>query len=331
MPDNPLARRSITVTAVVTLFIAVSILSPVLGFFAAIHDLARRLTSRRPAMALRLAAFLWVYLLGEIWALTALAVTSPLPRGFKIDATFHLQDKWAGWNLAALRRLFSIEFRVDGQECLLPGPIVVLSRHASIVDTLLPARFVARAAGLRLRYVLKRELLADPALDIAGNRLPNVFIDRASREVSERKAIEALATDLGPDDGILIYPEGTRFSTEKLDRSKRRAARDSGPGASVALGFRRVLPPKPGGTLAILETARADVVVLAHTGLEGLATVKEIWRGDLVGSRVAIGLWRVPHAEIPSSRNDRIDWLYQLWAEVDEWVGSAAPSPRAQR
>ncbi|HUG32711.1 MAG TPA: lysophospholipid acyltransferase family protein [Acidimicrobiia bacterium] len=331
MPDNPLARRSITVTAVVALFVALTILSPLLVLFAAIHDLTRRLTRRRPAMALRLAAFLWVYLLGEVWAVTALAVTAPLPPGVKMDATFRLQDKWAGWNLAALRRLFSVEFRVDGQECLLPGPIVVLSRHASIVDTLLPARFVARAAGLRLRYVLKKELLADPALDIAGNRLRNAFIDRASRDVSERNAIEALAADLGLDDGIVIYPEGTRFTAAKLDRSKSRAARDSGPRASAALGFRRVLPPKPGGTLTILETTRADVVVLAHTGLEGLATIKEIWRGDLVGSRVAIGLWRVPHEEIPSPRSDRIDWLYRLWAEVDEWVGSATSSTRAHR
>jgi len=54
MPDNPIARRSITVTATVEAFVVLSVLSPLLVFFAAIHDLTRRLTRRRPAMGLRL-------------------------------------------------------------------------------------------------------------------------------------------------------------------------------------------------------------------------------------------------------------------------------------
>ena len=59
-----------------------------------------------------------------------------------------------------------------------PAPILVVSRHASLIDTLLPGRYVTQPFGIRLRYVLKSELLVDPALDIAGNRLPNVFVDR---------------------------------------------------------------------------------------------------------------------------------------------------------
>jgi 1-acyl-sn-glycerol-3-phosphate acyltransferase len=224
-----------------------------------------------------------------------------------------------------LRRLFSIEFEVTGGTTLLPGPIIVLSRHASIVDTLLPANFVARPTGLRLRYVLKKELLVDPALDIAGNRLPNVFVDRTSRDPAERETIESLAGSMRTGDGILIYPEGTRFSVEKLARIQRSASEEAGPSQIIA-GLRRVLPPKPGGTLAILDATDADVVVLAHSGLEGLATLKEIWRGDLVGSRVKVALWRIPSGQIPVSRAERVDWLHRLWADVDEWVVAAASS-----
>ncbi len=318
MPSNPLARRSLTVTVVLVAFAVLTALSPFFVLIAVILDLVRRLVTDRPAMALRSLAFLWVYLLGEVWALVALALTAPLPNRIRTEITFRLQDRWAGWNLVALQRLFSVEFEVTGGESVLPGPIIVLSRHASIVDTLVPAGFVA-PTGLRLRYVLKRELLVDPALDIAGNRLPNVFVHRASRDLAERKAIETLAEGMGPGEGILIYPEGTRFSVDKLARAQRRVPADGDP-AQVIAGLRRVLPPKPGGTLAILDATDADVVVLAHRGLEGLATLKEIWQGDLIRSRVDVALWRIPREQIPPSRAERVAWLYRLWAEVDEWV-----------
>jgi 1-acyl-sn-glycerol-3-phosphate acyltransferase len=330
MPSNSLARRSLTVISVLVTFAVLTALSPVLVPVAAILDLVRRLVTDRPAMALRSLAFLWVYLLGEIWAVVALALTAPLPNRTRMEATFRLQERWAGWNMMALRRLFSVEFKVTGRESLLPGPIIVLSRHASIVDTLLPASFVARPTGLRIRYVLKKELLVDPALDIAGNRLPNVFVDRASRDLTEREALEAVAGSMGPGDGILIYPEGTRFSTEKLARAQRRASEETGSSRMVA-GLRRVLPPRPGGTLTILDATDADVVVLAHRGLEGLATLEDIWHGDLVGSRVDVALWRIRREEIPTSRADRAEWLYRLWTEVDEWVVAASSASETSR
>ena len=244
--------------------------------------------------------------------------TSPLPRAMKLRATYRLQEAWAGWNLNALQNLFSLEIDVEGTDAILPGPIVVLSRHASMVDTLLPARLVAKPTRLRLRYVLKKELLADPALDIAGNRLPNSFIDRASRELSELSSIKDLATNLGHGDGVLIYPEGTRFSEAKLRRHQMRASA----GAAETVGLRRVLPPRPGGTLALLDATHADVVVLAHRGLEGLATVREIWQGNLVSSRIDVAMWRIPRSDIPDARSERVAWLNRLWVDVDDWVVS---------
>ena len=33
-----------------------------------------------------------------------------------------------------------------------PGPILLLSRHASMIDTMLPARYVVKPHGIKLRY-----------------------------------------------------------------------------------------------------------------------------------------------------------------------------------
>ncbi len=136
-----------------------------------------------------------------------------------------------------------------------------------------------------------------------------------------------LGTGLGAEEGVLIYPEGTRYSEEKQVRYGRRWVDQGGPIGEIVAGFRRVLPPRPGGTLALLDASTADVVVLAHRGLEGFARVKDMWSGGLVGTTVELRFWRVPRNAIPNDDESRMRWLFELWADVDAWVaGPAAPS-----
>lgn len=320
MPDNALARRLITVPSVLVTFALLTVLAPLWALAGAGVDLVRSMVTTKPWMTLRTLVFLWIYLLGQVWALLGLLFTAPLPRRAKQTATFKLQSAWTAWNFAALRSVFSLDLEVEGQDSAAPGPIVLLCRHASMVDTMLPARLVANPFGIRLRYVMKRELLVDPTLDIGGNRLPNYFIDRAGNAADELEALKRLATGLEPNDGILIFPEGTRYSEEKRARYSRSVAGEGGSVGEMASRFRRVLPPRPGGTLAILEATTADIVVLAHRGLEGLATVRDIWGGGMVGSKISVLIWRVRRGDLPTGRRERVEWLYRLWTEVDSWV-----------
>jgi 1-acyl-sn-glycerol-3-phosphate acyltransferase len=315
-------RRMITIPGVVIAFVVVSLGLPVLLATALLVDLARAVVSRRPAMATRLIVFLWLYLLGEMWALPALAAAA-MPGGRRsIDLTYRLQGAWTWWNFDTMRAVFGLSFSVEGPDAIAPPPILLLSRHASIVDTLLPAVYVTREHGIRLRYVLKRELLVDPALDIAGNRLPNHFVDRGPGGTEpETAAIRSLAEGMTPAEGVMIYPEGTRYSEEKRLRYTAPLVRKGGVIGELASGLERVLPPRPGGALALLDATTADVVVLAHRGLEGFARVKDIWSGGLVGSRVELKFWRVARADVPENRSDRVQWLFRLWNEIDDWVG----------
>jgi 1-acyl-sn-glycerol-3-phosphate acyltransferase len=312
----------ITIPGVVLAFVLVSLGLPLLLATGLLVDLARAAVSRRPAMATRLIAFLWIYLLGQMWALPALAAAAMLGGKRAIDLTFRLQDAWTWWNFDAMRAVFRLSFSVEGSDAIDPPPILLLARHASIVDTLLPAVFVTREHGIRLRYVLKRELLVDPALDVAGNRLPNHFVDRGPAGTeAETAAIRSLAQGMTPAEGVMIYPEGTRYSEEKRLRYTAPLVRKGGVIGELASGLERVLPPRPGGTLALLDATTADVVVLAHRGLEGFARVKDIWSGGLVGSRVELKFWRVARADVPENRSDRVQWLFRLWNEIDDWVG----------
>lgn len=321
MLDSPLRRRLVTIPLVFVLAVATTLLSPLLLLAAVAVDLVRRVKTGSPFMAVRILGFGWVYLLGEAWALVTMAFAGLWGERRSVEMTFTLQGAWTAWNLWSLRTFFSLDFEVTGSDVVPPGPILLLSRHASMIDTLLPAAFVVRPHDIRLRYILKKELLMDPALDIGGHRLPNYFVDRGAAESEvEIGAIRRLAADLGPDEGVIIYPEGTRFSEEKRVRFTQRLREKPGRIGEVAGGLRRVLPPRPGGTLALLESSEADVVVLMHRGLEGFARVKDIWQGNLVGTKIAVHLRRISRGEIPESRSERVDWLFDIWASVDDWV-----------
>jgi hypothetical protein len=42
---------------------------------------------------------------------------------------------------------------------------------------------------------------------------------------------------------------------------------------------------------------------------------------------VRIRFWRIPRAQIPTTREALIDWLWQQWATLDAWVAAQADDP----
>jgi hypothetical protein len=85
--------------------------------------------------------------------------------------------------------------------------------------------------------------------------------------------------------------------------------------------MRHVLPPRPGGVTAALAAAPdADVVWVAHAGLDHLFTVADIWRALPLDSTVHMRWWRVPASDVPHDEDDQVDWLYRWWGRIDRWV-----------
>jgi 1-acyl-sn-glycerol-3-phosphate acyltransferase len=282
-------------------------------------------------VALRSAAAITVYLSCEIMGIVASGGLWVWKRILPVDAErwtdlhFRLEAWWGTTLFQAAVRLFGLRLEVESDADLGRGPYLLILRHASTVDTLLASALVSRPDGLRLRYVLKQELLRDPCLDIVGHRLPNVFVDRfADESAQEIRRVQALARDLGPRDGILIYPEGTRFSEKKRQRVLERFNQK---GDAKMLEYARsldfVLPPRPGGMFGLLEAApEADVVVCAHTGFEGAASLAQIWQGALLHQVIRVQFRRIPRDEIPTGRDARVAWLQEEWQRVGAWVES---------
>ncbi len=310
-------RRLVSVPTVLVTWLVATLTLPLLLVVAIVVDAARALMTRAPFMAVRLLSFGWAYLTYEVVGLVALFLA--LLPGSTVERTWAIQRWWANGLLDAAQRIFGLEFAAEGTDVLSASPYVLLMRHASIVDNLLPARYVTDEAGVRLRYVLKRELLGDPCLDVAGNRLPNHFVDRSGADsATELAAIAALARGLGSQEALVIFPEGTRFTPDKRRRVLERLTDRNPALAEVAAGLTNVLPPRVGGVQAALEMP-LDVVVCAHRGLEGFATIGDIWRGSMVDRAVELRFWRVSRDEIGP---DVGAWLIDEWSEVDAWVSA---------
>jgi 1-acyl-sn-glycerol-3-phosphate acyltransferase len=322
-----LRRRLVTIPAYAFGCFAWIVAIPIWAPLALVVDLLRH----RGWVALRVGALITVYLSCEVLGMLAsigLWLSRPIlgiDAARWLDLHFRLEAWWGGMLFAAMTRLFGLRVEIEGEAetNLDRGPYILLLRHVSAADTLLASALVSWPHGLRLRYVLKKELLWDPCLDIVGNRLPNVFVDRLS-DVSGREVerVRELAADLGPRDGILIYPEGTRFSESKRAGVLERL-REEGNAARIAYAesLTEVLPPRPGGVLGLLEAApEADVVVCVHTGFEGIGSLKAIWGGALLYRRIRIQLRRISRGLVPATREGRMAWLMEEWQRVDHWL-----------
>ncbi len=314
-----LPRRLVTVPAIVLGLWLVVAAFPLLLFLALLIDLGRL---SRTFSTTRLLVFLLAYLAIENLALGLLLVTWLTTRAGtreRLEATFVAQRRYSGLLLTAVTRVFSLRFVVEGSELAAHGPLLVFVRHASLVDVLVPGGFIANVHHLELRYVLKRELLLDPALDIAGHWIPNHFVDRGGADTQrELAAVAALKAGLGPKEGVLVYPEGTRFS-----RRRREAALSklTGEARARAEQLHHLLPIRPGGALALLAAPPAcDLLFVGHHGLEGFTRLGDIWRGALIGRTVTIRFWRAPASELPQGDEERLRWLHQHWRTLDQWL-----------
>jgi 1-acyl-sn-glycerol-3-phosphate acyltransferase len=301
--------------------------APALFALALVVDLARAPARKGAAtarMVLLTVSVAWIEALGLL-ALFGAGLVSIGDSARRQRLAYALQRRYVAANLSAVRASFALRFEVTGlaEGERVAGPVTVFVRHSSVIDVLIPGVFVANAFGLRLRYVLKDELLWEPCLDLAGHWVPNHFVDRSGKDTArELEAVERLARDLGQGEGVLIYPEGTRFTRAKRARALERLAGDPAARAD-AEALRHLLPIRPGGALALLrEGPPRDVLFVGHAGLEGFSSLADLWRGALAHRTVKVRFWREPAPSVPGDEERRLAWLREAWHRMDAWLAA---------
>jgi 1-acyl-sn-glycerol-3-phosphate acyltransferase len=279
---------------------------------------------------------LWMALLHLVLESVALVVLFGLwvasGFGWKIRAPWFQRAHYAvvRWYLQVIywecRRVLHVRVEVEGPPP--PSydgrPLLILSRHAGPGDSFLVVHALVNWYAREPRIVLKDTMQWDPAIDVVLNRLPNRFIrpePGSSGDLVEQQVGE-LSRHLDENDAFVIFPEGGNFTEHRrkraIERLRRKGHIDE---AEKAQRLRHVMAPRPGGVLAALTQARdADVVFVAHTGVEHMTTVLDVWRELPMDRAIQMRWWIVPASEVPEGADERIDWLYAWWARIDDWI-----------
>ena len=136
---------------------------------------------------------------------------------------------------------------------------------------------------------------------------------------------------------LVLFPEGGNWTPYRWRRAIDRLRRGGRPDlAERAAAMPNVLPPHASGALAAIAACPgADVIFVAHTGLDRLVSVRDVWRGLRADMEITARWWRVPAADVPraasdspaASREAQITWLYDWWQRVDAWITAENATP----
>jgi 1-acyl-sn-glycerol-3-phosphate acyltransferase len=329
MPPAPI-RRPLTVSLWLVLSILALVFSPVLIGLAA---LASALTRRpQPLIVVRLLLTYFTRELAVLVACGALWLASGAGARMQSPRFQRLHYRLLHWFAHGLtsKALELLDIKVvpepseDADRALHDdGPLLFFSRHAGPGDTFVLTDRLLSQYDRFPRVVFKQTLAIDPSVDLIGHRLPHAVLDTSDREECEARIQEVTAT-LGRRGVLLLFPEGGNFTPERR-RSAFRKLRRKGKRqeAAKAQQLTNVLPPRPTGALAALRgNPQADVIFAAHTGLGLAAYPRELWREMPIGKTLRTRMWLVPADERPTDPDAQVEWLYDWWKQLDEWIES---------
>jgi 1-acyl-sn-glycerol-3-phosphate acyltransferase len=338
-----LIRRLVLAPLAVVIAIAVAVLFPLLAVLSFIVGMLGR--SRPGRMrGLRLTFFALVWLFGDSAALfMCLGLWLASGFGGRLRTEPYQARHYAimRWFLDLVYRgavrAFGLHVEIGEPELTsaeqaarLARPVIVLSRHAGPGDSFLLVHQLLSVYQRRPRVVMKATMQLDPGIDVVVNRLPNVFIRHA--KTGERmfvEQIERLARGLDQVGALVIFPEGGNWTPSRWERGIARleqlGRRDL---AARAREMPNLLAPRTGGAFAAIEACPdADVIFVAHAGLDRLVSVGDIWRNLPIGRTIRAKWWRVPAGEVPRNLDHDAQqlWLYDWWERIDAWISQSRP------
>ncbi len=346
-----LIRRLLLAPLVVVIAVGLVVLTPPVALLSLTFNLVRRWTGRgHRSRLLRVVFLALTWSVGETAALTVL-LGLWIASGFggRLDAEpyrtrhYEVMEWFLDLIYRVARRACGLTVEVAAPpDATLAGhsPLIVLSRHAGPGDSLLLVHYLLTVCERRPRVVMKATLQLDPSLDIMANRVPNAFLRRRSPETSgtarvdgrpqieQIRQVRRLAAGLGGRDALVLFPEGGNWTPLRwrrgIERLRRRGQADL---ANRAAAMPNLLPPRTGGAFAAIGACpTADVIFVAHTGLDRLVSVRDVWQSLLADMTVHACWWRVPAADVPRSADHETQaaWLYDWWERLDGWISAQA-------
>ncbi|MGI9612063.1 MAG: 1-acyl-sn-glycerol-3-phosphate acyltransferase [Acidimicrobiales bacterium] len=328
---GPWVRRPVGITTLILLALLLPLLAPIALLVTLILDLLNGGRPFRRTRAYVLIAGLVAVDLAGLVMVGGVWLISPLGWDLKKERT----QKQFGWVMTAwttslirvIAAVMPLTMHIDELDPdVLKGNAIVIGRHRSLLDAVLPAVIFGNL-GLTALYTLKEDLRREPNIDLVGHWMGHRFVTRAPQNLeTELEPIRALGGRLEDSNVAVIFPEGTFFTAERKAKIIR-SIEEKDPGhAEQARALNHLLPPRPGGTLALLDGAPdADIIVFGHSGFELYGSIPQILKNIGTGNEVHFCAWRIPRETVPLDREEQIEWLFDVWAELDAWIDTKHP------
>ncbi len=340
-----LIRRMVLAPLAIVVALAVIVLFPLLAVLTLVFGwLGRARPSRTRALRLLFFALVWLFAeTAVLFMCLGLWLASGFGGRLHTEPFARRHYSVMRWFLDAIydaaRRSFGLRVDVGEPEptegelaARLARPVIVLSRHAGPGDSFLLVRQLLSEYKRRPRVVMKASMQLDPGIDVVVNRLPNVFINHA--KTGDRvfvEQIERLAAGLDQHGALVVFPEGGNWTPGRwlrgIGRLEQQGRDDL---ADRARQMPNLLPPRSGGAFAaIMACPDADVIFVAHAGLDRLVSAGDIWRNLSVGQVIRAKWWRVPVDQVPRDLDHeaQLQWLFGWWEHIDAWISENRPPP----
>ena len=338
-----LIRRLVLAPLAIVIAIAVAVLFPLLALSTmAFGALTRARPGRRRALRLLYFALIWLvadtsalFMCLGLWLASGFGgrlSTEPFQsRHYAVMEWFLNLIYNAGTSTFGVRvEVDEPPLTAEEEAARLARPVIVLSRHAGPGDSFLLVHHLLAVYHRRPRIVLKATMQLDPGIDVVLNRVPTVFISgRHAGGKIYTEQIRRLAGGLDQAGALVIFPEGGNWTPGRWQRGIQRleqlGRRDL---AARARQMPNVLPPRGGGALtAIAACPDADVIFVAHAGLDLLVSVADVWRSLPMDTMIRAKWWRVPAGQVPrdADQDTQVRWLYDWWELIDAWITDNRP------
>ncbi|MEA3275082.1 MAG: lysophospholipid acyltransferase family protein [Pseudomonadota bacterium] len=126
----------------------------------------------------------------------------------KYPVSSAVANAWGLVNLKLMKWICGLDYRIEGEENIPEGSVIILSKHQSAWETI---AFKWLLPPLQT-WVLKKELMSIPVFGWALAVLEPIAIDRNSGRKAARQIIDAGIEKLGKGRSVILFPEGTRVA-----------------------------------------------------------------------------------------------------------------------
>ena len=336
-----LIRRLVLAPLVIILAVGFLVLSPFLALLALVFGLMARARAGH-MRSLRLVGFALVWSVAETVALVMLAgLWGVSGFGGRLRTEPYQSRHYAvmRWFLDLMYRgaegTYGLRVEVDEPEVTaaeaaarLTRPVIVLRGHAAAGGSFLLVHQLLSVYQRRPRVVMKATLQLDPSVDI---------VVTGCRTCSSSTSRPVRASSPGRSNG---WPAGSirtaRWSSSLRAGTGRRTAGAGGSGGwskgrrtwPAGPGHAELAPAParrdPGGHLGLPD---ADVIFVAHAGLDNIITLGDVWGKFPINQVIRARWWRVPFEAVPRSAEQeaQVQWLYDWWEQIDTWISANRP------